>query len=105
MVVATRDSEQTVGMEANTLVVDVRTPGEIALGVLEGAIEMDWNGASFVNEVSQLDRAAAYVVYCRSGYRAGEAVEAMKELGFTNLTNAGSLAEAAELTGLPIITR
>jgi rhodanese-related sulfurtransferase len=96
-------SAQTVDMETVTAVIDVRTPEEVATGYLEGAVFIDWNSPTFIDEVSKLDPAGTYVIYCRSGNRAGQAIEAMKELGFTNLTNAGSIAEAAELTGLAII--
>ena len=96
-------SAQTVDMETVTAVIDVRTPEEVATGYLEGAVFIEWNSPTFIDEVSKLDPAGTYVIYCRSGNRAGQAIEAMKELGFTNLTNAGSIAEAAELTGLAII--
>ena len=96
-------SAQTVDMETVTAVIDVRTPEEVATGYLEGAVFIDWNSPTFIDEVSKLDPAGTYVIYCRSGNRAGQAIEAMKELGFTNLTNAGTIAEAADLTGLAII--
>jgi rhodanese-related sulfurtransferase len=96
-------SAQTVDMETVTAVIDVRTPEEVATGYLEGAVLIDWNSPTFIDEVSKLDPAGTYVIYCRSGNRAGQAISAMEELGFTNLTNAGSIAEAAELTGLPIV--
>lgn len=96
-------SAQTVDMETVTAVIDVRTPEEVATGYLEGAVLIDWNSPTFADEVSKLDPAGTYVIYCRSGNRAGQAIEAMKEMGFTNLTNAGSLAEAAEQTGLAIV--
>ena len=96
-------SAQTVDMETVTAVIDVRTPEEVATGYLEGAVFIDWNSPTFIDEVSKLDPAGTYVIYCRSGNRAGQAIDAMKELGFTNLTNAGSIAEAADLTGLAII--
>jgi len=96
-------SAQTVDMETVTAVIDVRTPEEVASGYLEGAVLIDWNSPTFIDEVSKLDPAGTYVIYCRSGNRAGQAIDAMKELGFTNLTNAGSLAEAAALTGLAVV--
>lgn len=96
-------SAQTVDMETVTAVIDVRTPEEVATGYLEGAVFIDWNSPTFADEISKLDPAGNYVIYCRSGNRSGQAINAMKELGFTNLTNAGSIAEAAELTGLAII--
>ncbi len=103
MAFATAKATQNVDMELSPVVIDVRTPIEVATGVLEGAINIDWYSPSFASDVSSLDRSAPYVIYCRSGYRSGEAVDAMTGMGFTNVINAGSIAEAAELAGLPII--
>ena len=86
-----------------TAVIDVRTPAEFTEGHLEGAINIDWQGATFASEITQLDSAGTYVIYCRSGNRSTQAISAMTEMGFTNLTNAGSVEEAAGLTGLAIV--
>jgi rhodanese-related sulfurtransferase len=88
-----------------TAVIDARTPGEIAeTGLLEGALAFDWNGGEFEEGASGLDTAGNYVVYCRSGGRAGQAIEWMRANGFTGeLTNGGGLADAQELTGLEIV--
>jgi len=91
-------------MDASTVVIDVRTPSETALGILEGAVEIDLNSPLFGNAIEHLDRSVAYVVYCRSGYRSGVAVNVMKGLGFPNPINGGSIEDAAELTGLPIVS-
>jgi rhodanese-related sulfurtransferase len=103
--IATAKAAQNVNMETSPVVIDVRTPIEVATGILEGAIDIDWYSPSFASDVSSLDRSAPYVIYCRSGYRSGEAVDAMTGMGFTNVINAGSIEEAAELTGLPIVRR
>ncbi|MEN9749203.1 MAG: hypothetical protein RL149_281 [Actinomycetota bacterium] len=85
-------------------VIDVRTPGEFATGHLDGALNIDIQGSTFVTEINALDRAANYVVYCRSGNRAGQAVTYMQDHGFTGtLTNAGSVDEASSATGISIV--
>jgi len=86
-----------------TSVIDVRTPEEFAAGHLTGALNIDIEGADFSGAVSSLDKAGNYVLYCRSGRRAGIALETMKSLGFSNVENAGGLDEAASATGLQII--
>lgn len=97
-------SQGPIDMSSVSAVIDVRTPAETADGYLEGALLIDWQGPDFATEVEKLDKAANYVVYCRSGNRAGQAIEAMKELGFTGtLTNAGGLDDAAASTNLPIV--
>ena len=85
-------------------VIDVRTPSETAEGYLEGALLFDIQGSQFNSQLESLDKAANYVVYCRSGNRAGKAIEAMKSAGFTGtLTNAGGLSDAATATGLSVV--
>jgi rhodanese-related sulfurtransferase len=97
-------SSEPVDMSSVAAVIDVRTPEETSAGYLEGALLIDINGGQFDSEIAKLDKAANYVVYCRSGNRAGQAVEKMKAAGFTGvLTNAGSLSDAASTTGLKVV--
>lgn len=94
---------QTVDMTTVAAVIDVRTPAEFAEGHLDGAVNIDWQGATFFDEIAQFDPSGTYIIYCRSGNRAGQAITAMTELGFTDLTNAGGVDEAAGVTDLPIV--
>ena len=97
-------TSEPIDMSSVAAVIDVRTPGETASGFLEGALLFDIQGAEFNTQLETLDKAANYVVYCRSGNRAGQAIDYMKGAGFTGtLTNAGSLADAATATGLKVI--
>jgi phage shock protein E len=89
---------------SDTTIVDVRTADEFALGHLEGALNIDVNSPDFDAQIAQLPTDGTYVVYCKSGNRAGAAIARMTELGFTNLTNAGGLAAASASTGLAIVT-
>lgn len=93
-----------IDMTTVAAVIDVRTPAETAAGYLEGALLFDIQGSEFNDQLETLDKAANYVVYCRSGNRAGAAIEQMKAVGFTGtLTNGGALADAAALTGLNLV--
>jgi phage shock protein E len=82
------------------VLIDVRTPAEVAEGALEGAIAIDLQGPDFAAAVDELPRDDAYFVYCRSGNRSGQAIEIMRELGFTDLVNGGGFDDLAE-AGLP----
>lgn len=93
-----------IDVTAQTTIIDVRTSGEYGDGHLEGAVNIDVQTPSFADEIDGLDPAAEYVVYCRSGNRSATAVQAMKDAGFTDVTNAGGLDDAAAATGLPIVT-
>jgi rhodanese-related sulfurtransferase len=76
---------------------------KVAAGHLHGSLHIDIQGADFASQMNELDKSANYVVYCRSGNRAGAAIDWMTENGFTGtLTNAGSLADAAVVTGIAI---
>jgi rhodanese-related sulfurtransferase len=96
-------SSQTVDMSTVTAVIDVRTPAEFAEGHLDGAVNINWEDIGFADEVSALDKDGVYVLYCRSGNRAGQAIDAMTSMGFTNLTNAGGVDAASAFTGLDIV--
>ena len=94
----------TMDMKAVGTVIDVRTPLEYSQGHLQGAKNIDIEGANFATEIGALDHKANYVLYCHSGRRAGLALDYMKSNGFTGtLTNAGAIADAANLTMLPIV--
>jgi rhodanese-related sulfurtransferase len=92
-----------IDMATVAAVIDVRTPEEVAAGHLDGSLHIDIQGSDFASQMNQLDKSANYVIYCRSGNRAGAAIDWMTENGFTGtLTNAGSLADAAIATGMEI---
>jgi rhodanese-related sulfurtransferase len=94
---------EAIDMSAVAAVIDVRTPDEVAAGYLEGSLHIDIQGSDFAAQMNELDKSANYVVYCRSGNRAGQAIEWMTQNGFTGtLTNAGSLADASSATGMAI---
>jgi rhodanese-related sulfurtransferase len=87
-----------------SLILDVRTPAEVAEAHLEGALFVDFMADDFRDKVVDLDKSADYIVHCRSGNRSGQAVVIMAELGFTGeLVNGGTLDEAAAATGANIV--
>jgi rhodanese-related sulfurtransferase len=86
------------------MILDVRTPEEIAEGYIQGAVFADFKAEDFRDKIQELDKTADYVVHCRSGQRSEKAIEIMAELGFTgSLVNGGGMEEAAESTGLPVV--
>ncbi|MDR2895280.1 MAG: rhodanese-like domain-containing protein [Propionibacteriaceae bacterium] len=84
-------------------IIDVRTPAEFADGHLEGADNIDFYAADFADQVGQLDHDARYIVYCKSGVRAGKAKAIMDGLGFKDVTSAGGFEEASAATGIPLV--
>lgn len=73
--------------EANTIVLDVRTPAEIAAGKIEGAFDLNIQDPSFKAEVEKLDKAKTYLVYCKKGGRSSRACSIFKEAGFEKVYN------------------
>ena len=76
---------------------------ELASGHLEGAVNIDVQSADFEAQITQLDPDGSYYVYCRSGNRSGQAIDRMAALGFTDLTNGGSVESASAATGIPVV--
>jgi phage shock protein E len=97
-------TQEPLDMSQYAAVIDVRTPEETSMGYLEGAQLFDIQNPTFMDMLSTLDPAADYYIYCRSGNRAGQAIEIMKQAGFTGeLVNGGSLENAANQTGLTVV--
>ena len=92
-----------VDMSQVSAVIDVRTPEEFAEGHLEGALNLNIEGSSFAADIAKLDPAGTYVVYCRSGNRAGKAVTAMQQIGIANVSNLGAVADASTATGIAVV--
>jgi rhodanese-related sulfurtransferase len=97
-------TQEPLDMTQYAAVIDVRTPEETSMGYLEGAQLFDIQNPTFMDMLSTLDPAADYYIYCRSGNRAGQAIDVMKQAGFTGeLVNGGSLENAANQTGLTVV--
>ena len=92
-----------VDVGANTIILDVRTASEFAAGHLDGANLLDMTAGEVAAAIPSLDPDAEYVVYCKSGNRAGQAVKLMQDAGFSNVTNLGSLSQAAGATGIAVV--
>ncbi|MDJ0378368.1 rhodanese-like domain-containing protein [Cryobacterium sp. PH31-L1] len=96
-------SAEPIALAAGTVIVDVRTPSEYAAGHLHGAINVDVQSTTFDADISALPMDGAYVVYCASGNRSAAAITRMTVLGFTGLTDAHGISDAAASTGLAIV--
>ena len=71
----------------NVILMDVRTPAEIADGKIDGALELNFHDEHFVDELDKMAKEATYLVYCKSGGRSSSACEIMKNKGFKKLYN------------------
>lgn len=79
------------------LLLDTRSPEEFAAGHLDGAILVPHTEvAERMPEILALagnDRNKPIVVYCRTGRRSGLAKQALREHGFTRVTNLGGMTD------------
>ena len=73
--------------ESKSIIIDVRTSGEIEEGVIPGAIHIDMFSPDFMHQIRNLEKDSTYLVYCRSGNRSSSACGAMASLGFNNVYN------------------
>jgi rhodanese-related sulfurtransferase len=64
------------------VILDVRTPGEVAEGRIAGAVNVDLQASDFERRLSAMDKSRTYLVYCRTGNRSRRAIETMERLGF-----------------------
>jgi phage shock protein E len=103
LVVACAPAANPIVVSQGTVIIDVRTPAEYAGGHLDGAINVDVQSPDFTATISQLATDGTYVIYCKSGNRAGQAITQMTSLGFTDMVNAGSVAEASSATGIAVV--
>lgn len=78
-------------LAAGAHVIDVRTKGEYAGGHYPGAVNIPVDTlAGQVKKLGALDR--CLVVYCASGGRSAQAAGILRSAGFTDVTDAGGMA-------------
>ncbi|NVN99634.1 MAG: rhodanese-like domain-containing protein [Geobacteraceae bacterium] len=85
------------------LLIDVRTEAEWKEGHLEGAILIPYDriGEGIVKTAP--DRNTKINLYCRSGRRSGIALDALKQLGYEDVTNLGSVNDASVRLNIPVV--
>jgi len=84
-------------LPADVVWLDVRSQEEFASGHIDGALNIPHTEINASNSLSLGDKDRPVYVYCRSGHRAGIALDKLKALGFTNAVNIGGLGDANKL--------
>jgi rhodanese-related sulfurtransferase len=84
------------------VVLDVRTPAEVASGHLAGAVNVDFRAPDFKEQASKLERSKNYLVYCRTGHRSSLALPILQRLGFTSLYHLEGGITEWQREGLPV---
>lgn len=88
---------------SNFVIIDVRTPSEYSEDHLESATLIDFRAEGFAENISSLDRDRAYLIYCRTGVRSGNALKVMKDKGFTKVYDLAGGITAWKEAKLPTV--
>jgi rhodanese-related sulfurtransferase len=83
--------------------IDVRDPDEHRQGYIEPATNISRGFLEFRVASVVTDPAAPVVVYCQSGLRSMLAAKALRDLGYTNVTNLQGGFQKWAQSGLPVV--
>lgn len=94
---------QEMAKNDNVIVLDVRTPKEIAAGKIADASELNLYDADFKRKLSFLQSDKTILVYCRSGGRSSEVASILQGMGFEKIVNLDGGITAWNVENLPTI--
>jgi len=77
--------EERVSSVEGLQLVDIRNPGEVADGIIEGALTVPVG--QLPDRIGELDTSAPTVVYCAGGYRSSVAASYLRLGGFTDVSD------------------
>lgn len=108
-----KDKEVVTADELKTLIdngldavlLDVRTPKEVANGVLPGAEVIDFQSVDFRHQIGALDKEKTYYVYCHVGGRSAKARDIMLSLGFTSVIDYKGGFKEWQAKGYPLVQK
>ena len=73
---------QMLQKEQDAILIDVRTPSEFQVGHIDGAININYLGEGFWDEIEKLPAEKTYFIYCRTHRRSTRVCTLMKNGGF-----------------------
>jgi hydroxyacylglutathione hydrolase len=83
-------------------VLDVREPGEVSGGAIEGSIRIPLG--LLQSRLGELDRDKLLVVHCKSGYRSSIATSLLRRAGFRDIANLVGGFDAWKASDLPVLS-
>ena len=89
-------------LPADATLLDVRSAAEYQQRSLPGSILIPHDQITEKAPQQFPDKSTALAVFCRSGRRSAIAKAALNKLGYTNVTDLGSIDHAAEVLNLTI---
>lgn len=96
------DPAEFAAQSKDGILVDVRTPAEIAEGAIDGAIAMDFSQDDFQARLTQLPKDRAIYLYCAVGGRSSKAGNLLVKHGFTQVYNLAGGMTAWNEAGFPV---
>lgn len=86
-VITPAETKRLLDAKADFLLIDCRTPLEVAAGKIEGSTAIPLQDLEKHQAELAPWKDKQVIVYCRTGNRSGKFVQALKEKGFTNVRN------------------
>ena len=83
------------------VIIDVRTLEEYESGHIKDSLNIEWQLIDSIENTVPKD--AKLYLYCRSGNRSGKATKVLISLGYTDVTNLGSIKSASDYLGIEIV--
>jgi thioredoxin len=71
----------------NVIVLDVRTPEEVAQGTIGNPSIINFYDSDFEKKISLMDKSKTIAVYCKGGGRSSQAAMLLEKNGFKNILN------------------
>lgn len=91
------------GKATKITVLDVRSAAEYSDGHIADSKNINFTGADFEKEVSQLDKTKPYLVHCAAGGRSTKSLEIFKKLGFKSIIHLDGGLNAWTKEGNPVV--
>ncbi|MDX5339747.1 MAG: rhodanese-like domain-containing protein [Cyclobacteriaceae bacterium] len=86
----------------NGIILDVRTPEEIAQGKIPGSQGLDFYQSNFLEKASEFPKDSEIFIYCAVGARSQEAANLMISQGYTKVYHLQGGIQAWQRSGYPI---
>lgn len=86
----------------NGIILDVRTPEEVASGQIEGSSSINYYDPEFKRKAGLMQKDKVIYVYCASGGRSSAAAQTMINLGFKDVYNLSGGIRAWQAAGYPV---
>lgn len=86
----------------NGVILDVRTPQEVAQGKLANAVVLDYYQSNFLDKVLEIPKDREIYIYCAVGARSLEAARLLTQQGYTKVYHLQGGIQAWYQNGLPI---